>query len=103
MITAIVTFPTPHHLSREEWFAIIELASARFRTIPGLIRKQFLFSETGVAGGVYLWESRAAAEACYNGPWRQSIRRVATAEPQIVYYETHVVVDNERGDIRLAA
>jgi hypothetical protein len=102
MITAIVTFGLPEGMSREKWLSLIEPAAARFQNIPGLIRKQFLFGE-GQGGGVYLWENWAAAETCYNGPWRESIQRVATTPPQIVYFDTQVVVDNERGDIRVAA
>jgi hypothetical protein len=32
----------------------------------GLIRKQFIYAEDGWAGGVYLWKTRADAEAFYS-------------------------------------
>jgi len=103
MITAVVTFKIAQGMTREQWFDIIEGAAARFQNIPGLIRKQFLFSDAGIGGGVYLWETRAQAEALYRGMWRDHIRRVALSEPEIVYYETQIVVDNVQEIIELAA
>ena len=42
----------------------------KYRDVPGLIRKYYLLSEDGgTAGGVYLWETREAAEAMYNREW----------------------------------
>lgn len=102
MITAIVTFVLPSAVTREKWSAIAAQAAPRFENIPGLIRKQFLFNH-GLGGGVYLWESREAAEACYGGPWRESIARVALDDPRIEYFDTPVVVDNARGGIVVEA
>ena len=66
----------------------------------GLIRKDYLNGEEGT-GGVYLWESRAAAEA-----WFTADRIVALTErfgvrPRLVWYDTHVTVDNLRGETRV--
>ena len=37
---------------------------------PGLIRKHYYVSESGDrAGGIYLWRSKADAEACYTADW----------------------------------
>jgi hypothetical protein len=103
MITAVVTFKIPPGMTREQWFAHIKPVSERFRNIPGLIRKQFLFNENGTGGGVYLWETREAAEACYAGPWRDNVRKIAGADPDIAWFETQIVVDNEQNAIKLAA
>ena len=48
----------------------------------------------GVGGGVYLWESRAAAEKVYTPAWRKMIADRYGAEPEILFFETPVVVDN---------
>ena len=103
MITAIVTFKIPPGMTREQWLEHIKPVSARFQNIPGLIRKQFLFNENGTGGGVYLWETRAAAEACYAGPWRENVRKIAGADPDIAWFETQIVVDNETNEIKIAA
>ena len=39
-----------------------------YREVRGLIRKDFLNGEE-CGGGVYLWESREAAEAWFNDEW----------------------------------
>jgi len=104
MITAVVTFKVPKEMTREKALETFKAASARFQNVPGLIRKQFLYSgDKSIAGGVYLWETRAAAEACYRGPWKENIRKVAIAEPDIAWFDTPVVVDNETHQIKTAA
>jgi len=105
MITAVVTFKLPPGSIRAERLEQMKQASTRFENMPGLIRKQFLYNEEkGLGGGVYLWETREAAEACYRGPWRDSVRRASGGnEPDIAWFETPVVVDNEQHAIKTAA
>lgn len=97
MITAIVTFKLPADVTREQWQTHIEQVSPRFQNVPGLISKQFLYNDQGIGGGVYLWESRAAAEACFYGsPWGENVRKASGGNaPDIAWFETGVVVDNE--------
>ena len=104
MITAVVTFELPSGLTRGQWQEQIQQVSARFKDVPGLIRKQFLYNDHGIGGGVYLWENREAAEACYyKSPWRESVRRASGGnEPDIAWFETGVVVDNESHQIKIA-
>jgi len=103
MITAVVTFKIPQGMTREKWLEQSKSVAARFQNIPGLIRKQFLYSDKGIGGGVYLWETREAAEACYRGPWRDNIRAIAGVDPDIAWFESAVVVDNESHEIKTAA
>lgn len=88
MITAVVTFRIPHGMTRDQWLEQIKPVSARFQNIPGLIRKQFLYSDKGIGGGVYLWETREAAEACYRGPRRDNVRKIVGADPDIAWFDT---------------
>lgn len=104
MITAIVTARMPVGLSRADYAEHAARIAERFQSVPGLIRKQFLFSaEQGMGGGVYLWTDRAAAEVCYRGVWRENFRNAFGVEPEIVYFETPVVVDNTTSEIKTAA
>jgi len=102
MITAVVTFRLPPEMSREKWQENIKQVSTRFQNVPGLIRKQFLYNEKGIGGGVYLWETREAAENCYfKSPWGDSVRKASGGnEPEIAWFETGVVVDNESHQIK---
>ena len=52
------------------------------------------FPQDGWAGGVYLWQSRADAEAFYSGPWLRGIRERYGMDPQIKYFETACITDN---------
>ncbi len=102
MITAIVTAPIPDGFTKEKYAENVKKIAGRFRSIPGLVRKNFLFSpEQGLAGGVYLWETREAAEACYaeGGPWREAFTSVFGVQPKIAFFDTPVVVDNIVGEI----
>jgi len=104
MITAIVTAQLLAGMTREQYLEHAQRIAPRFQAIPGLIRKQFLFSaETGTAGGVYLWESREAAEACYRGVWRENFRNAFGVDPAIAYFDSPVVVDNAAREVKVAA
>lgn len=104
MITAVVKIKLPAGFTREQYLANATAIAARFQSIPGLVRKQFMFSaEQGVGGGVYLWESREAADACYRGPWRDSIHATYGVEPHIEMFDSPVIVDNQSGAIEIAA
>jgi hypothetical protein len=95
MITTVVTFKHPSEMTREKRREHNRAVSPRFQNIPGLIRKQFLYDGQGNGGGMYLWESREAAETCYRGPWKDAVAAIARSEPHIAWFETTVVVDNE--------
>jgi hypothetical protein len=66
----------------------------------GLIRKDYLNGETGT-GGVYLWESRAAAEAWFTEARIAELTQRFGVRPRLTWYDTHVTVDNLRGETRV--
>ena len=95
VITAIVRFPLPASVTADQYREMCRHAAPDFRKPAGLLSKQFLLAEDGRGGGgVYLWESREAAEAFYTAGFRALIRERFGVEPQITYFETPVVVDN---------
>jgi hypothetical protein len=57
------------------------------------VRKYYLFGE-GRGGGVYLWESREAADRQYSPAWRSMIQQRFGTAPEVTYYETPVIIDN---------
>jgi len=98
MITAIVRFPIPSETTLETASNLFQGSAPKYRGIPGLVRKYYLWDE-GTAGGVYLWESRALAEAFYDADWREMIAERYGAEPEISYFESPVVVDNAHEEV----
>ena len=98
MITAIVQFQLPAAVSLPDATRMFESTTPKYQNLRGLIRKYYLRSEDGrTAGGVYLWESRAAAEKVYSGEWRERVAKLYGNAPQVVYFDTPVIVDNQAG------
>lgn len=66
----------------------------------GLIRKDYLNGDSGT-GGVYLWESREAAQAWYTPERVAILTERFGAAPRLTWYDTHVTVDNLKGETRV--
>ncbi len=100
MITAFVQFQLADGATLECATAIFRSTASRYLGMPGLIRKYYIFDpETGKAGGIYLFESRAAAQAVFDDTWRALVREKYRCEPEIRLLETPVSVDNVTGEI----
>lgn len=97
MITAIVRFKLPENVTLDAATKLFEGSAPKYRGLPGLVRKYYLYGE-GQGGGVYLWESRADAEKVYTAEWRAMIAQRYGAEPEITYFDSPVIVDNEARD-----
>ncbi|PAY04850.1 MULTISPECIES: hypothetical protein [Bradyrhizobium] len=66
----------------------------------GLIRKDYLNGEAGT-GGVYLWESRQEAEAWFTEAKVAELTERFGVRPRLTWYDTHVTVDNLKGETRV--
>lgn len=66
----------------------------------GLIRKDYLNGEGGT-GGVYLWESRQAAEAWYTEARIEELTQRFGVRPRLTWYDTFVTVDNLAHETRV--
>jgi hypothetical protein len=97
MITAIVRYRLPSQIGEAECRAHYERIAPGFGEAPGLLRKQFIWSERGIAGGVYQWTDLALAERFYAGPWLDGIRRRYGVEPEIEFFKTLAITDNPGG------
>ncbi|WP_027283686.1 YdhR family protein [Rubritepida flocculans] len=97
MILALVTFRMPATLTREEAAAMFRDTAPKYVALPGLIRKHYVFRALpghAEAGGCYLWESRAAAEAGHGAEWRARVTAKYGSEPDVRFFEVPVSVDN---------
>ena len=95
MIVAIVTFRLPKRWSVAEAAAVFKSTAPKYLGKAGLRRKHYYVTEDGErAGGIYFWESKAAAEACYTPEWRAMVTDKYGAPPEIVYAAVPVSVDN---------
>lgn len=66
----------------------------------GLIRKNYLNGEAGT-GGVYLWESRADAEAWFTEERIGQLTERFGVRPRLTWYDTHVTVENPADEVRV--
>lgn len=104
MITAIVRFKLPPTVKLADAAELFKGSAPKYRQLPGLVRKYYLYDgDAGIGGGVYLWESREAAERVYTAEWKQMLAQRYGAEPEITYFDTPVVVDNAVDTISVAA
>jgi len=100
MIVELVTFrATPG----ADWDAILAEARAtvsRWRANPQLVRKHYLLSEDGTeCAGLYVWPTRAAAEAAHDTAWRAAVAQRTGTPPVIRYFELQMLLDNETGTV----
>lgn len=103
MIVTIVSFKLPQPMTVPEATAAFEQTAPKYLGMPGLVRKHYYVSETGDrAGGIYLWKSRADAEACYTAEWRAMVTAKYGSPPEVAYVENPVIVDNVAGRIEKA-
>jgi hypothetical protein len=95
MIAVITTYPLPEPMTREEAQRNFLSTAPRYQSVAGLVRKYYYLSQDGMTiGGVYLWNSRAEAEAMFNESWRAVMRDRYNSDPSVVYFDCPVVVDN---------
>lgn len=96
MITVMTTFRLPSSITLEEARSIFLSTAPEYRNVQGLLRKTYVFAEDGqTVGGIYFWSSREEAEAMYTASWRSFVREKYGAEPDVTYFESPVVVDNQ--------
>lgn len=100
MITVITTFQLSTPITRDEARRIFLSTAPKYQGVAGLFRKCYILSQDGrTAGGVYLWESRAQAEAMYSEDWRVFVREKYGTDPSVTYFDSPVVVDNVSHEI----
>ena len=99
MITAVVRYKLPPHIDYNACLAHFTKIAPGFAEAKGLISKHFIWSESGVAGGVYQWKTLEEAKAFYSGPWRQGIVERYGMEPQIEYFTVFALTDNAKGEV----
>ena len=103
MIVSIVTFKLAKRWTVEEAAAVFKSTAPRYLGKAGLVRKHYFVTENGDrAGGIYLWKTKADAEACYTPEWKAMVSAKYGVEPDILYAHVPVSVDNVQEAIEAA-
>lgn len=92
-VATVVTVKTPPGVTRPMIETGFRQAVPTYQKIPGLIRKYFTVNEESF-GGMYLWKSRAAAEAWFNDQWRARARATYGSDPTVTYFDAPLQIDN---------
>lgn len=100
MHTVMWTFQVPEGTTKADLRKTIEQTAASYIGIPGLIRKYYGIAEDGrTLCGIYLWHSRAQAEAFYTPDWVALVTKRWGAPPIRGEWETPMVVESEAGNL----
>jgi|TARA_B110000014_G_C19970259_1_gene502248 hypothetical protein len=91
---AVVTYRLPDGTDREAALQMFRDSIPRYMATEGLLRKNVIYQE-GVGGGVYLWESREAAEAAYSDEWKAYMTEKYNHSPKLVFYEAPITMDRQ--------
>lgn len=100
MITTIVEFKLPEPMTVEQAKAVFLSTAPKYQGMQGLIRKYYWVAPDGnTAGGIYLWESQADADAVYTDDWKAFVTDKYGSAPTLTYLNTPVVVDNATNEV----
>ena len=103
MIIAHVRFPVPA-IDRAEFEQKLQASVVKYEKLDGLIRNYYIMTEDcKTAGGIYLWESKAKAEAWYNADWQKNMTAAWGQPPMLEYLDCPIVVDSARVHSRIGA
>lgn len=92
-VAVLVAVPIPAAMPKDRLAGLFQQAVPEYARVPGLIRKYFTIGDDGRAGGIYLWSSRAAAEAWYNDAWKAGVLKRWGAPASVSYFAVPATVD----------
>ena len=93
-IIAVVVYSLPEGTDRPKAVQMFRDSIPRYMAVPGLMRKNVIYNE-GLGGGIYLFESREAAEKAFNEEWKLYMTKKYDHPPQITLYESPITMDQQ--------
>jgi hypothetical protein len=95
MHTVMWTFEVPEGSTKADLVSTIKATAHTYQGIPGLIRKYYGISEDARSiVGIYLWESKAAADALYTADWVAMVTKRWGSPPARQDWSTPMVVES---------
>ena len=95
MHTVMWTFKVPAGTSKAQLIETINATAHNYEGIPGLVRKYYGIAPDGASlVGIYLWESKAAAQAFFTPEWLATVTKRWASPPQRLEWETPMVVES---------
>jgi heme-degrading monooxygenase HmoA len=100
-VATLVTIPTPAGLGRDRLVAEFRAALPAYQKVAGLKRKYFIITDDGRFGGIYLWESQAAAQAWFSTAWHARVKKTYGADGAIEWFDTPILLPSKLADNRI--
>jgi heme-degrading monooxygenase HmoA len=95
---AVVRVPTPWYAPRSLVTSRMRDTTAQYAALPGLAYKAFSLGRTDRSfGGLYLWQSLAAARAWFSPEWFARVERERGSKADVRFFEVSHVLDNTPG------
>lgn len=92
-VAVLVAIPVPAGMQRAQLEGLFKASVPEYQKLPGLVRKYYTIGDDGRAGGIYLWSSRAAAEAWYSDAWKAGVEKRWGAPASVSYFDVPVAID----------
>ncbi|WP_050930420.1 hypothetical protein [Aestuariivita boseongensis] len=99
MFIEIVEFDRPEGFSDDDLLEDGRSTIPRWKGFKGLIRKHFVTDGPKVLG-VYVWETRDAAEEGHNAAWIEAFTKRTGVPPKLRLYNMFMEIDNAAGEVR---
>lgn len=93
LVAVVVKIPIPQGVNRTQVVAGMVKSIPEYQQLPGLVRKYYTLTDDGRFGGVYLFESRKAAEDHFNDDWRANIVKTRGAPAEVTYFDVPIVIE----------
>ncbi len=100
-IATLVTIPVPPNVGRARLIEEFRAAVPLYQRIAGLKRKYFVITDDGRFGGIYLWESQAAADQWFNTAWHERVRKTYGTEAALEWFDTPILLPSKLADNRI--
>lgn len=94
-VAVVVTIPIPPQASHDYIVAQFEKSVPKYQQLPGLLRKYFTISDDHKFGGIYLWQSRTAAQAWFSDAWKAKTVATYGAAASVTYFEAPVIIEGQ--------
>ena len=100
MYCVMWTYAVPPNLDEPAIRDLFAKVAGNYLDVPGLIRKYFGFTEdASQVIGIYLWESREAADAFYTDEWMAGVTERWGAAPVRQEWVVPVVAESTEGRV----
>ncbi len=97
-VAVVVAIPIPAGMSRAAVEASFQKSAPAFQSLPDLKEKYFTVNEeTHRAGGIYLWSSRAAAQAFFSDSWKAGINSTYGSPAELTWYDAPLIIQGKAG------